>query len=406
MPGSLYVKVAGNYLPVAGGAAPPAPVSYNVAAATVANLAALSGTQTVDGVALSVGDRVLVKNQTTPSQNGVYTVASGSWARSTGLDTASGIAAAEIAVLAGTANGGSRWRTSFKSTDAINTTAMTWAEAYSDINPPVTLRQTKTDAASVATPPSGTSELFTTDNNALWLKDSTGYVSKIGAIAVQCASTVNIATMSGTGQNIDGMVVAAGDRVLLTAQTTTANNGVWDVAAGAWTRTPGYDTSRGVAATDLVTVRAGTANGGSVWTTTFKETDTINTTAQNWYRMLDTSQWSSAPVSTAQQTAINTAQTNAQNNALASVAIAGRRGTINVSVTTANTSTNAPANFNTAMGSVGTVVVSLYVTSAIGRGVTASGLSTTGFTMSAYSNGAATIACTFLCDTNFRLYNV
>ncbi len=60
-------------------------VKNSVKAATTANIT-LSNTQTVDGVALSVGDRVLVKDQSTASQNGIYVVASGAWTRSTDAD--------------------------------------------------------------------------------------------------------------------------------------------------------------------------------------------------------------------------------------------------------------------------------------------------------------------------------
>lgn len=61
-------------------------VKASCRAATVSNIT-LSGPQTVDGVALVVGDRVLVKNQTTASSNGIYVVASGSWSRSTDADS-------------------------------------------------------------------------------------------------------------------------------------------------------------------------------------------------------------------------------------------------------------------------------------------------------------------------------
>jgi hypothetical protein len=57
----------------------------SVRAATTANIT-LSNTQTVDGVALVVGNRVLVKDQTTASQNGIYIVASGAWTRSADMD--------------------------------------------------------------------------------------------------------------------------------------------------------------------------------------------------------------------------------------------------------------------------------------------------------------------------------
>lgn len=60
-------------------------VKASVRAATTTNIT-LNGTQTIDGVALSVGDRVLVKDQNISSQNGIYTVASSTWSRSTDAD--------------------------------------------------------------------------------------------------------------------------------------------------------------------------------------------------------------------------------------------------------------------------------------------------------------------------------
>jgi len=60
-------------------------VKGSVRVATTGNIT-LSGTQVIDGVALSVGDRVLVKDQSTGSQNGIYVVASGAWARASDAD--------------------------------------------------------------------------------------------------------------------------------------------------------------------------------------------------------------------------------------------------------------------------------------------------------------------------------
>jgi hypothetical protein len=56
-------------------------VKEAVRAATLTNIT-LSAVQTIDGVVLNVGDRVLVKNQTNAAQNGLYVVSSGSWTRS------------------------------------------------------------------------------------------------------------------------------------------------------------------------------------------------------------------------------------------------------------------------------------------------------------------------------------
>ena len=55
-------------------------IKESVRVATTENIA-LAGAITVDGVALGVGDRVLVKNQTNAAENGIYVVANEAWTR-------------------------------------------------------------------------------------------------------------------------------------------------------------------------------------------------------------------------------------------------------------------------------------------------------------------------------------
>ena len=55
-------------------------IKDSVKVATTANIT-LSGTQTIDGIAISADERVLVKDQSTASQNGIYLCKAGSWAR-------------------------------------------------------------------------------------------------------------------------------------------------------------------------------------------------------------------------------------------------------------------------------------------------------------------------------------
>ena len=57
-----------------------------VVVATTANIT-LSGAQTIDGVAVVAGNRVLVKDQSTASQNGIYVAAAGAWSRSADMDS-------------------------------------------------------------------------------------------------------------------------------------------------------------------------------------------------------------------------------------------------------------------------------------------------------------------------------
>lgn len=165
---------------------------------------------------------------------------------------------------------------------------ITNAEPYSDANPPETLMRTLWPAASVTTPSAGVATEFTIDGRSLNLKHSDGSVNRVGFTTAMAATTAAI-TLSGT-QTIDGIAVVVGDRVLVKNQASAATNGVYDVQASTWSRTPGLDTATGAANSDIITVTGGTTNGGTVWTTSFKGTDTLNTTAMNWFRLVDASQ--------------------------------------------------------------------------------------------------------------------
>lgn len=98
----------------------------SVKVATTANIT-LSGAQTIDGVAVVAGDRVLVKDQTTASQNGVYVVASGSWARATDADSWAELVSQVVAVEQGTANADYTFICTVDQGGTIGTTAVTWS---------------------------------------------------------------------------------------------------------------------------------------------------------------------------------------------------------------------------------------------------------------------------------------
>jgi hypothetical protein len=65
-----------------------------------------SGLQTIDGVALAEGDRVLVKNQVYEQYNGIYVASAGSWTRAKDALTDAELWNASMPVLSGTTNGG------------------------------------------------------------------------------------------------------------------------------------------------------------------------------------------------------------------------------------------------------------------------------------------------------------
>lgn len=95
--------------------------------------------------------------------------------------------------------------------------------------------------------------------------------------AVRVASTTNL-TLSGT-QTIDGVAVVAGDRVLAKDQSTGANNGVYVVAAGAWSRAADADSSAEVQPGFTTFVSEGTVNGNKSFTLTTDAPITLGTTA-------------------------------------------------------------------------------------------------------------------------------
>ena len=65
---------------------------------------------TVDGVVLATGDRILIKDQTDGTENGIYVVqASGAPVRASDLDDSSEVVGAIIYVIAGTINGTTTW---------------------------------------------------------------------------------------------------------------------------------------------------------------------------------------------------------------------------------------------------------------------------------------------------------
>lgn len=78
-------------------------VKQSCKVATTANIT-LSGTQTIDGVAVSADERVLVKDQSTASQNGIYLCKASSWVRADDLATGADAAGAFTFVEQGSTN--------------------------------------------------------------------------------------------------------------------------------------------------------------------------------------------------------------------------------------------------------------------------------------------------------------
>jgi hypothetical protein len=95
--------------------------------ATTANIT-LSGTQTIDGVAVVASDRVLVKNQSAPAENGIYVVAAGAWSRATDMDVWAEVPNAFTFIEQGTTQADTGWVCTSNAGGTIGTTAITFVQ--------------------------------------------------------------------------------------------------------------------------------------------------------------------------------------------------------------------------------------------------------------------------------------
>ena len=96
-------------------------------AATTAEIT-LSGAQTIDGVSVIAGDRVLVKNQTLSQNNGIYLCASGAWTRTSDADTWDELTSAFTFIEQGTTNADTGYVCTANAGGTLGTTALPWSQ--------------------------------------------------------------------------------------------------------------------------------------------------------------------------------------------------------------------------------------------------------------------------------------
>lgn len=192
---------------------------------------ALVGLPTIDSLALSAGDTVLVTAQTDARTNGVYLASTGAWTRDPsadeGIDLPPGTA---WFVKTGSIHAGSLWRLQTTDTPVIDTD-------------PLIIQQFRLPVKVVATSP---------------------------------------ITLSGL-PTIDGVTLADGDRVLVTKQNTApptpSTNGVYIARSGGWVRAAPENTAAGMQAGAVWYVIAG-SNANTYWTLTDEVTPDVSTTIQ------------------------------------------------------------------------------------------------------------------------------
>ena len=101
-------------------------IKASVKAATTVNIT-LSGAQTIDGVSIVAGDRVLVKNQSAAAENGIYVADSSSWTRSSDMNAWSEFPGAFTFVEEGS-QADTGWVCTVNQGGTLGVTAVTWTQ--------------------------------------------------------------------------------------------------------------------------------------------------------------------------------------------------------------------------------------------------------------------------------------
>lgn len=110
------------------GTSPEEGIKAPCVAATTANIS-LTGEQTIDGVAVVADDRVLVKDQTASTDNGIYVAAAGTWSRSTDWNHNEDMVSGMLANVTGGTLNDKLWEISFSGDHSLGTTIYT-IESY------------------------------------------------------------------------------------------------------------------------------------------------------------------------------------------------------------------------------------------------------------------------------------
>lgn len=90
----------------------------------------LAGLQTINGVTVAEGDRVLAKGQTTGSENGIYVASTGTWSRAADFDGNRDVVRGTLVPIAGTGNSADFYEVITSGPLTIGTTSIAFALRY------------------------------------------------------------------------------------------------------------------------------------------------------------------------------------------------------------------------------------------------------------------------------------
>lgn len=201
-------------------------VKASVVAATTGNIT-LSGAQTIDGVSVVAGDRVLVKAQTASQDNGIYVASNTSWSRASDANTWAELVSAYTFVETGSTYADTGWVCTVNAGGTLGTTPVTWSQfsgagtyqagtgltltgnTFSITNTAVTAGSYGSSSKTLSATVNAQGQL--TALSASNIAITTSQVSDAGTMATQNANNVNITGGSITNlTTFDGITIDGG----------------------------------------------------------------------------------------------------------------------------------------------------------------------------------------------------
>lgn len=195
-----------------------------VRAATTGNIT-LTAAQTVDGVALVAGDRVLVKNQTTASANGIYVVATGAWTRSADADTSAEVMSGmTVFVTEGTVAGDKQYSLLTDGAITLNTTSLNFGQTAA-VGPTYTAGNGISLGSNIVTAVAKAGGSLAVDSGGIYIDPTGALAARRYAVNVPAGSTSAAITHNlGTLDVIVGVFEVTGGAEVETDVTHTSTN--------------------------------------------------------------------------------------------------------------------------------------------------------------------------------------
>ena len=177
------------------------------AVATLANITLL-GLQTIDGYTTLAGDRVLVKNQSTAANNGIYIASATAWTRSLDANTWNELISAISFIEYGTQAGGA-WFCTAQPGGTLGVTAVNWSQFTTSATYSAGTGLTLTGSQFSITPVGTAGTYGSASQVPVIVTNASGQVSSVTNTSIAITGSQVSGNISGNAANVTGIVAVA-----------------------------------------------------------------------------------------------------------------------------------------------------------------------------------------------------